>query len=353
MAEFGSEQFFNDVGAEAKKEAGRQSSVSAGSLSSSTRNRRFSFFNMLSGAAAGVKAGQGAGDPFSAALLGIGGALQAPTEDEVIASREAQIAEARAKQIESLPLQQVSPDMVRELKALGYDVKDLPLGAIRQIAPLIQDAVERRRQSQMDFLKFQEAAREDRELSPQEVELLEAANPRLTGKLKGVKASSIKLLSQSGAGSALPNQSEFAARGYADKARQADENLGGLIGKGFDPSAPGLAVQSMLPNLFKEGNVQQSEQALRQFVNAILRRESGAAIPESELKNYRKQYWPEAGDSSDTLSQKTAARRLAIQGLEAEGSRVPSSLGAQGGPTGVSIDAIRAERERRKGARSK
>ena len=132
-------------------------------------------------------------------------------------------------------------------------------------------------------------------------------------------------------------QSENAARQYADKAKQADEMLSGLQRGGFDPASVGTGVQSLLPNIAKSGNVQQSEQALRQFVNAILRRESGAAISASELSNYRKQYWPEAGDSSQVVQQKAESRRLAVAGLATEGSRVPSQLSRAGSAAGAEI----------------
>lgn len=125
-----------------------------------------------------------------------------------------------------------------------------------------------------------------------------------------------------------PTGAEFAARGFADKASQANANLESLEKSGFDPAGLAAGVGSFTPNLMKGDAVQRLEQSKRQFVNAILRRESGAAIPESELKNYTRQYFPEMGDSPSVMAQKAQARKIAISGLEAEGSRVPSSLPA-------------------------
>ena len=136
-----------------------------------------------------------------------------------------------------------------------------------------------------------------------------------------------------------PAATEFNARGFADKARQANESLEKLIMGGFDPSSNKAMLGGVLPNIFKPSDVQQLEQARRQFVNAILRRESGAAIPESELANYNRQYFPMPGDSQQVLGQKAQARRLAIAGLESEGSRVPSALPS----TGVGGGAIRVQ----------
>lgn len=63
---------------------------------------------------------------------------------------------------------------------------------------------------------------------------------------------------------------------------------------------------------------QQAEQAQRDFINAVLRRESGAVISEPEFKNAAKQYFPQQGDSKAVLDQKRRNRQLAIRGMEAE-----------------------------------
>lgn len=70
---------------------------------------------------------------------------------------------------------------------------------------------------------------------------------------------------------------------------------------------------------------QQVEQAQRDFINAVLRRESGAAIANSEFANARQQYFPQPGDDPKTLRNKAINRRTAIQGFKAE---VGDALGA-------------------------
>jgi hypothetical protein len=123
-----------------------------------------------------------------------------------------------------------------------------------------------------------------------------------------------------------PSQSEEAARQFADKARQAHGVLQGLEGKGFQPSSTGNLMQAVLPTPLQNSDYQSLDQARRQFINAILRRESGAAISAGEYDSYTRQYFPMPGDSPDVLRQKENARELAIKGLETEGKRVPSSL---------------------------
>jgi hypothetical protein len=69
---------------------------------------------------------------------------------------------------------------------------------------------------------------------------------------------------------------------------------------------------------------QQVEQARRNFVSAVLRKESGAAIGVDEYKNEERKYFPQAGDTDKVIQQKQKARELAIKALE-----------AQAGPSGV------------------
>lgn len=71
-------------------------------------------------------------------------------------------------------------------------------------------------------------------------------------------------------------------------------------------------------NALSSDGQQQVEQAQRDFINAVLRRESGAAIADSEFANAKKQYFPAVGDSDAVIAQKTQNRKLATQGILAE-----------------------------------
>jgi hypothetical protein len=68
---------------------------------------------------------------------------------------------------------------------------------------------------------------------------------------------------------------------------------------------------------------QQAEQAQRDFINAVLRRESGAVIAETEFQNAKKQYFPQPGDDKKVLEQKRRNRATAISGMAAE---IPGGL---------------------------
>lgn len=65
------------------------------------------------------------------------------------------------------------------------------------------------------------------------------------------------------------------------------------------------------------GEYQKFDQAQRDFINATLRRESGAVISPAEFDNANKQYFPQPGDTPEVIRQKRANRREAIQGIGA------------------------------------
>jgi len=72
------------------------------------------------------------------------------------------------------------------------------------------------------------------------------------------------------------------------------------------------------------GEQQQTAQARRNFISAVLRKESGAAISIKEFADEEKKYFPEIGDLPEQIKQKQEARELAIEALK-----------AQAGPSGV------------------
>jgi hypothetical protein len=63
---------------------------------------------------------------------------------------------------------------------------------------------------------------------------------------------------------------------------------------------------------------QQNDQARRNFISAVLRKESGAAIGVEEYANEERKYFPQLGDSKEVIKQKQDARNLAIKALEAQ-----------------------------------
>jgi hypothetical protein len=81
-----------------------------------------------------------------------------------------------------------------------------------------------------------------------------------------------------------------------------------------------------LANKSMSDNSQKAEQAQRDFVNAVLRRESGAAISESEFDNARRQYFPESGDSKRKARAEGAQSQARSRGRDGRSAEGPARL---------------------------
>lgn len=121
---------------------------------------------------------------------------------------------------------------------------------------------------------------------------------------------------------------------YADRMREADaiisknEKAGMSIGGRALEAIPGGAG-----NFLQSDEYQLFEQARRNFINAVLRRESGAVIADSEFANAEKQYFPRPGDSEAVLKQKAENRRSAIDGISRAAGPTYKPTGAAPAPT--------------------
>lgn len=91
----------------------------------------------------------------------------------------------------------------------------------------------------------------------------------------------------------------------------AEKGLGASIKQKIDE----MNVGGTITNQFVPKDFQQYDQAKRDFVNATLRRESGAVISPTEFDNAEKQYFPRPGDSQEVVAQKKANRELVTKGL--------------------------------------
>jgi hypothetical protein len=97
------------------------------------------------------------------------------------------------------------------------------------------------------------------------------------------------------------------------------ETAGNILGLGTDSMGGALSdVAGTLTNWTQSTKQQQVEQAQRDFILAILRRESGAAIGLGEFRSAARNYFPSPNDDEATRRQKAAARRTAINAMKAE-----------------------------------
>lgn len=80
-------------------------------------------------------------------------------------------------------------------------------------------------------------------------------------------------------------------------------------------AAGGSSAAATALNPMLSANTQKAIQAKRDFINAALRQESGAAIGASEFANADRQYFPQPGDSPEVIKQKQDNREIAIYGM--------------------------------------
>ncbi len=80
-------------------------------------------------------------------------------------------------------------------------------------------------------------------------------------------------------------------------------------------------------NFLRSADAQKYDQAKRNFINAVLRRESGAVISPEEFANAEEQYFPQPGDGNEVIAQKRRNRDTTIQGLKvSSGQGAPFAL---------------------------
>lgn len=77
----------------------------------------------------------------------------------------------------------------------------------------------------------------------------------------------------------------------------------------------GVPLAGMAAHAMLSPEAQRVDQAQRNFVNAVMRRESGATISSAEFENAKKQYFPQPGDDKATIEQKRRTREMVINGF--------------------------------------
>jgi len=124
------------------------------------------------------------------------------------------------------------------------------------------------------------------------------------------------------------NDAQSLSLGYANRVQQASQIIDS-VGSKF--TGRGSVMSGLIPNIYKSEDRQKFEQAQTNFINAVLRKESGAAISPSEFDSARRQYFPQPGDLKGVLEQKKANRDLVYLNLmqSAGNPKLPASLDEQ------------------------
>jgi hypothetical protein len=123
-----------------------------------------------------------------------------------------------------------------------------------------------------------------------------------------------------------PTESQSTARLYVERMAEAEP-----VFEDLTPPSYGSRAKEGLPggvgNVMLTPESRQWFQAERNFINAVLRKESGAVISDAEFDNARKQYIPQPGDDPQTKEQKRRNRQTAIReiaGGAGPGYKAPS-----------------------------
>lgn len=120
---------------------------------------------------------------------------------------------------------------------------------------------------------------------------------------------------------ALLNQLEKSGTKDTGVVRSAVSGTLGMtpfIGEKLEQGA--TSAMNVLPTFLGGPNAAQqaTDQARRNFVTAVLRKESGAVISPSEFAGEAQKYFPQPGDADSVIKQKQNARELAIKALEVQ-----------------------------------
>ena len=112
-------------------------------------------------------------------------------------------------------------------------------------------------------------------------------------------------------------QAQTDAASFANRMTRADAGIDQLMASGLDPAAARGNILAGVPfgNVMQSPEFQEYEQAKGDWIRAKLREESGAVINQSEFEDEERVYFPQIGDTPETIAKKAEARRVATQNL--------------------------------------
>lgn len=132
-----------------------------------------------------------------------------------------------------------------------------------------------------------------------------------------------------------PSSAEQRAAGFWNRAQEAEKNLSKLESSIEKMGTIDRARMRFAPNWAQSDEGQSYNQSQRAFIEAVLRKDSGAAIPPAEYTSLSMTYFPQVGDGPDILKQKKAARDTQLRSLKAEAGRGIKAYGEEYHPDGA------------------
>lgn len=147
----------------------------------------------------------------------------------------------------------------------------------------------------------------------------DAAVAKATAGSNGITVNPDGTVQIGGSGKAA-SEGQSNANTFATRMERSGGILNRLESQGTELGQSLISGVPIAGNYFNTPSYRQYDQAKRDFINATLRKESGAAIAPSEFANADKQYFPVPGDDPQTIEQKRQNRIVATQSIrEASG----------------------------------
>lgn len=118
------------------------------------------------------------------------------------------------------------------------------------------------------------------------------------------------------------NNDEKLAAAFTNRMIESTSTFENVTAGGYDPSNMRDFAANQLPLAIRGSALSDAGQqylaAKMNFITAVLRKESGAAISDTEFKNEDLKYFPQPGESAAVIEQKRIARKTAIESMKAQ-----------------------------------
>ena len=136
------------------------------------------------------------------------------------------------------------------------------------------------------------------------------------------------------------NNDEKLAGAFTNRMIEATQTFENVTSGGYDPAniqdyAAGKLPLSLRATAMSDAG-QQYLAAKMNFITAVLRKESGAAISATEFETEDMKYFPQPGESATTIEQKRLARKTAIDAMKAQSGGAFDYLQKKMAPSDVS-----------------
>lgn len=153
------------------------------------------------------------------------------------------------------------------------------------------------------------------------------------------KTGNLEAIPQGPADPANPNNitgDQRKVASFAERLESANKIIDENEGAGTSYVQEGLSSVPLVGTMLASEPKQKLTQAQRDFINAQLRRESGATIQATEFDSAAKQYFPQPGEGPEIVAQKKEARRIAIENMKREaGAALPKGGANPDDPLGI------------------